>query len=312
MVWRIGTPSYKALRTAYRHRLYAFGMCTWILTLGLVVAGFQWNPSKPPVQKFVPAKVLAQDAEPQVAGAVTVHPTDPSSSENNQGLQVVSGGTAQRLVMPTKANPDPGQSSSPIPAIVLPTEENPDPGQTPTVPVIVLPPASPDPGQTLPPADPGPTEPLPPEPPATPPAGPPPPPPPPAGPTLNPACTVDPSLNVALSATAAVTVPVGGQTASQTVGTSDNSEVIWQPGGPIVWGDGTNTDTTSPVSMVLTYNPGVITGSSAAFFIRALETATPGATYTVSWHAEDGTRGICQTVTIQVTVEAAAPPPATP
>ena len=311
MVWRIGTPPYKALRAAYRHRLYVVGMFTWFLTLGLVVAGFQWNPNKPPVQKFVPAKVAAQTTEPQVAGAVTIMPTGPaSSSASSQGLHVVSSATSQELVMPTVGNPNPGQSLIPTPIIVLPTEENPNPGQTPTVPVIVPPPSNPEPEPTPPPTDPGPVEPTPPEDPTPPPTDPTPPTPP-SGPTLNPACAVDPLLNFALQTTTSVIVPVGGQSASQSVTTSDNSEVIWQPGGPVIWGDGTNTDTSSPVSMILTYNPGNVTAPSVGFFIRALDTAVPGATYTVSWHAEDGTRGICQTVNIQVTVEAAAPPPET-
>lgn len=310
MVWRMGTPPSRALRVAYRHRLYVFGICTWILTLGLVVAGFQWSPGKIPTQKFVPAKVSAH-SEPQVAGAVTVSPTNPASEENGPTLHVMSASTSQELVMPTRDNPDPGQAANPTPVIVLPTEENPNPGQTPTVPVVVPPPVEPDPEPT-PPTGPTPTDPTPPEPPVTPPTDPTPPPPPPTGPILNPACAVDPLLNFALSTPTAVTVPVGGQTASQSVATSDNSEVIWQPGGPIVWGDGTNTDAASPVSMVLTYSPGLVTGSSVGFFIRALETAVPGATYTVSWHVEDGSRGICQTVNVQVTVEAAAPPPATP
>jgi hypothetical protein len=302
MVWRMGTRPYKALRAAYRHRLYAFGIFTWFLTLGLIGAGLQWDPNKSTGDKFVSAKVSAQDTAdgngPQVAGLTTVTPTNPSTDNNSsQQVRVEAGGTSQRITMPTVSNPNPGFSIT-TPTIIIPTPDNPDPGQTPPADPII-----PDP-------QPGPPETPPPPPPPTDPT-PPPPPPPPSGPTPNTACTVDPLLNFGLLGATSVTIPVGGQSAAQTVSASDGSNVIWQPSGSIVWGDGTTAGSSSPVSMVLTNNPGSIVGSSVSFQIRALETAAPG-TYSVSWHVEDGTRGVCQTVNIQITVEAVAPPPPPP
>jgi hypothetical protein len=121
-------------------------------------------------------------------------------------------------------------------------------------------------------------------------------------PTPNVACTVDPLLNVGLNGAAAVTIPVGGQIGLQTVATSDSSSVIWLPQEPVVWGDGTTASPLAPVVMVLSYPLGTITGSSAAYSVRALPTAIPGTTYSLSWRAEDGSRGLCKTLTIQVTI----------
>lgn len=267
MVWRVKGSLYAAARLVKRRRLYIFGAFAWMLTGTLAFASLQWQPqgATPPSRVATvkpPAAYKPVDTSPKVAGASTENPAPPAETT------------------PRKPANTPTQSSfimSAImqqPAVAYPTVS------TPSIPTY----------SPLPSSDP--VQPAPPEP-VTPTGN---------TPIENAACTVDPLLAMSLSGITALTVSAGGQSGLQTVATSDSSNVVWVPLEPVVWGNGTTASPASPVSMVLSYNPGSLTGSSVTYAVRALDTAAPGSTVQLSWRAEDGLRGVCQTLTIQITV----------
>lgn len=266
MIWRIGGRSYKALRTAYRHKLYALGICTWVLTIGLIAAGIRWDPARSETDKIIaaqpaadqPAQVLGESADqdwPKAPANTSTNPPDTSPSPATHRPKSV--------------------LSRQTPSIV--------PASAPSAPE--QPPASTQSGN-MPAVDTQPSI--------------------PAEPTDTSKCTTDPSGVSTVTLASSWTVPAGGQTSQEIITISDTSKLIWQTMDRMVFmGEVPNPAT--PVFMAVSSPAGTAPGPSISYHIQALETATPGTVVDFSWRIEDGVQGICQNVTVQVTVVAPEP-----
>ncbi len=301
MVWRVGISSRAAAKLVVRHRMYIFGAFAWLLTGALAIASFQWQPHAQGLPKQSPGVGIAQKPVstrgPRVAGATTaiVEPVSSTAqSDSPMQDQAVAPNRQWKPNVILALIQQPANTTSTPPVTVVGSSQN-----TNTQPPTTTPDPTPAPTPT---PDPSPTP-----TPAPTPTPTPTPPPVATGPTPNPTCTVNTLLTTfSLLGGTSLSIVAGGTSTIQQVSTSDGSSVIWTPLEPMIWSDGTSTNLNAPVAMVVPYTPGTITGSSASFTVRALSTATPGTVTQLAWHVEDGTRGICQNITIPVTVVAPA------
>ncbi len=294
MVWRTGQSSYSVGRFLMRHRLYIFGTFAWILTASLVVTGMKWTPHAQGEAKHAPAKIITVK-KPQVAGAETTAPATPTPTPAP---------TPTPTPAPTPASKPLSQVASVVNLIASSSSGSSSSTEPPVVSLLPTAPVEPNPTTTTPTTDP--------TTPANPPVDPTPTPTPTPDPTptptptptpvpATPTCTVDASLGFGIFGNSAVTIAAGGTSALQTLTTSDTSSVTWEPGSAVQWSDGTTTDATAPVKLVLAYAPSTIVGSSVNYTVQALASAAPGL-YSLSWRVTDITRSICYDTSVQVTV----------